>query len=61
MSLTRIEQTELEQYGRQWACNVLQTLIDETCHNCSGKDVREAIMMKKESIEREIQRIDGNR
>jgi len=43
----------------QYASNVLQGLLDQVCGHCSGRDVREAIQMRKLKLDNEIQLRDG--
>lgn len=49
---------ELLALQMQWAANCLQSLIDETCNDCKGKDVREAMAARKRKLEQQIEEID---
>ena len=43
--------SEIEQYARQYAVNVLTGLLDRTCNHCKGADVRTDIEAEKRRIE----------
>jgi len=55
----KLTDKELEALKREFACHVLQGLLDQTCNNCKGSDVRLEMEARKRSLELEIEKLDA--